>query len=487
MKLRELYEHGGRIVKGVNTTPDVGVNQIPIEAGKFGFKVDKDGRPPELNKKARKNSSPNTLFNLGLAESKVNEIRAEELSSSSEIFVDMDGVLVDFFGAWTKLMKVKKWFQIKNVEKGLQKIRDTEDFWINLKPTKNADRLLSIIKDIKGEYNILSAPMADDPRVEPSKRAWVEKHLKAFPPKKVIITANKQAYAKQKDGTPNILIDDFGQNVRKWEGAGGVGFKHKDHKFERTASSLKKHFEKPATEGDLIPLPKNSVSVDSDATDYDFMKLGRNMANIATTEPDDANMGDQDIMLNFFGGEKEKQHMISNLKRLGYKVGDVSGYQDHNFDPEPTKGEPPPQIHAKDVDGKLGKMKVALMVPVQKDRSFRKLAKQYKDVKLDEYNPIVVDRKGRICNGHHRYDALRLLDNEYALVKMVDTYLEDIMSENFADGKKPGRKGLSKRVGIPKKATISQLSKIAKSSSGEKRRMAQWQLNMRRGKAKKGK
>ena len=26
--------------------------------------------------------------------------------------------------------------------------------------------------------------------------------------------------------------------------------------------------------------------------------------------------------------------MIKNLKRLGYKVGNVSGYQDHNFDPE---------------------------------------------------------------------------------------------------------------------------------------------------------
>ena len=44
-------------------------------------------------------------------------------------------------------------------------------------------------------------------------------------------------------------------------------------------------------EGDLIPFPKNSYSVDADATDYDFMRLGRNMANIATTEPDDANMG----------------------------------------------------------------------------------------------------------------------------------------------------------------------------------------------------
>lgn len=58
------------------------------------------------------------------------------------------------------------------------------------------------------------------------------------------------------------------------------------------------------------------------------------------------------------------------------------------------------------------------------------------------------------------------------------------MFENFADGKKPGRKGLSKRVGIPKGATLAQLEKIAKNSTGERRRMAQWQLNMRRGKNK---
>lgn len=61
------------------------------------------------------------------------------------------------------------------------------------------------------------------------------------------------------------------------------------------------------------------------------------------------------------------------------------------------------------------------------------------------------------------------------------------VSENFADGKNPGRKGLSRRVGIPKKASLSQLQKIASSSTGERRRMAQWQLNMRRGKAKKNK
>ena len=62
-----------------------------------------------------------------------------------------------------------------------------------------------------------------------------------------------------------------------------------------------------------------------------------------------------------------------------------------------------------------------------------------------------------------------------------------MINENFADGKKPGRKGLSRRVGIPKKPSLGQLEKIAKSSTGERRRMAQWQLNMRRGKAKKNK
>lgn len=65
------------------------------------------------------------------------------------------------------------------------------------------------------------------------------------------------------------------------------------------------------------------------------------------------------------------------------------------------------------------------------------------------------------------------------------TKLAKQLDENFADGRKPGRKGLSRRVGIPKKATLGQLEKIARSSTGERRRMAQWQLNMRRGKKNK--
>ena len=340
MRFFDIKENGGRVVKGVNTTPDVGVDAIKKQAAKFGNKVDKDGRPPTLSKKV-KGSKTNVLFNLGMAESahkevkkakfdadlklpngkniilqaddkdhtrglvirsnadgsydsyywyndpkkkypieikidnksvskdakninwkyhpelkesQVHELQSDELSEASEIYIDMDGVLVDFFGEWTKMQGVKDWKQIKNVGKALQDIRDTEDFWLNLKPTPNADKLLGLVKEIRGEYNILSAPLADDPRAEPHKREWIEKNLTAFPPKKVIITTDKAKYATSTGGTPNILIDDFGQNVAKWESAGGVGFKHKDHKFERTAKELKAHMNKPVDEEQVSEL-----------------------------------------------------------------------------------------------------------------------------------------------------------------------------------------------------------------------------------------
>jgi hypothetical protein len=57
-------------------------------------------------------------------------------------------------------------------------------------------------------------------------------------------------------------------------------------------------------------------------------------------------------------------------------------------------------------------------------------------------------------------------------------------NENFADGKKPGRKGLAKRSGVNCKQSVTKLRSIAKNSSGEKQRMAHWCANMKSGKKK---
>ena len=61
---------------------------------------------------------------------------------------------------------------------------------------------------------------------------------------------------------------------------------------------------------------------------------------------------------------------------------------------------------------------------------------------------------------------------------------ESFFKENYADGKKPGRKGLAKRSGVNTKASVSSLRKTAKNSTGEKARMAHWMANMKAGKKK---
>ena len=243
-----LQEHGGRVVKGVNTTADVGVDAIKKQAAKFGNKVDKDGRPPTLSKKV-KGSKTNVLFNLGMTESVDNTDESMlyyakmaenlgELASTSKVYVDMDGVLADFFGEWQKLIG-SDWRKVKDIEPALQKIRDKDNFWLDLPLLPQAKNLLGVIKKVKGSYTILSSPLPNDPNSEPHKREWIKKNLDFFPPENVIITHDKPKYATNSDGTPNILIDDFGKNIASWEAAGGEGFKHKDHKFERTAKAIK--------------------------------------------------------------------------------------------------------------------------------------------------------------------------------------------------------------------------------------------------------
>lgn len=175
---------------------------------------------------------------------RIEEVINEAVDQKAEIYVDMDGVLADFFGVWTKMVGVKNWKEVKDVDSALDMIRNQKDFWINLPLTSNASKLLNSIKKVKGNYTILSSPLPDDPNSEPQKREWVKKMLSGFAPKRVIITHNKSAYAKQPDGTPNILIDDYGDNIQKWESAGGIGIQHSDKNADATVSKLE--------EGDFV-------------------------------------------------------------------------------------------------------------------------------------------------------------------------------------------------------------------------------------------
>jgi pterin-4a-carbinolamine dehydratase len=86
MNLREIFENSGRIVKGVNTTVDVGPDEIKTQAAKFGNTVDKDGYPPTHKRKV-KGLSTNVLFNLGEGKFRTNDV--EEFKPSNDALNDM--------------------------------------------------------------------------------------------------------------------------------------------------------------------------------------------------------------------------------------------------------------------------------------------------------------------------------------------------------------------------------------------------------------
>jgi GNAT superfamily N-acetyltransferase len=107
---------------------------------------------------------------------------------------------------------------------------------------------------------------------------------------------------------------------------------------------------------------------------------------------------------------------------------------------------------------------------------------------------IVWNRKGKyfVIDGNHRFLAykaagfkgdvpVKVVPQE--MIAINNKILEPV-DENFADGKKPGRKGLAKRVGVDCKQPVTKLRSIAKNSTGERQRMAHWCANMKSGRKK---
>ena len=151
-----------------------------------------------------------------------------------KIYIDMDGVLADFFGDWARMMGKESFRDIEDPEVAIERIKTQPNFWLNLPVLPRARELLLLVKRLKGSYSICSSPLAGDPRSEPQKRMWIEKNLGFFLPESIHITHDKPSFA----GGGNVLIDDYGVNIDAWSAVGGIGLKYKDHKFDRTASAL---------------------------------------------------------------------------------------------------------------------------------------------------------------------------------------------------------------------------------------------------------
>jgi 5'(3')-deoxyribonucleotidase len=165
---------------------------------------------------------------------KINESKAQK----PKVFVDMDGVLADFFGEWAKLDGKKHWKDFAHIEDALDLIRKHPTFWTSLPLLPHAKELIKFVNDTFGEYRILSKPLEKDPLSSPGKRAWIQEHFQDLPPRDVILTADKAAHAMSGD-VANILIDDYPTNIDSWREAGGIGILYEPAKFDKVKKILK--------------------------------------------------------------------------------------------------------------------------------------------------------------------------------------------------------------------------------------------------------
>ena len=139
------------------------------------------------------------------------------------IYCDLDMVLINFMkgadaavgGSFTQTDKEKRWYAVNQVK----------GFWANLEWMPGAKRLYQFI--IKYDAHVLSAFAGRDPTSKLGKMKWLKKNVD-FKRANIHLVkrSQKQAYAKDKDGKPNILIDDYIKNINEWEAKGGIGIHH---------------------------------------------------------------------------------------------------------------------------------------------------------------------------------------------------------------------------------------------------------------------
>ena len=153
----------------------------------------------------------------------------EDMDGKPTVYLDMDGVLADFFGGVEKMYGVEHWKQLtsdktKDLKKEVIDRITGSDFFATLPIFPSAPELISMVKEFTGgKFSINTSPLRGDHENSAKyKKVWISNNIEQ--PDDIIVTGRKESYAKDKGtGTPNILIDDRPINIQKWQAAGGYG------------------------------------------------------------------------------------------------------------------------------------------------------------------------------------------------------------------------------------------------------------------------
>ena len=179
-----------------------------------------------------------------------NEAMPEQANGKPVVYLDMDGVIADFFGGVEKLYGVSHWKQLTS-DKSKDLRQDVIDritgtnFFETLPKFPSADPLIAMIKKFTGgKFSILTSPLrGDHDNSAKWKKVWINQNIEQ--PDETIVSGRKEKYATSK-GTANILVDDRPINIQKWQDKGGYGILYQANKnsLSTIEQALKNYGEK---------------------------------------------------------------------------------------------------------------------------------------------------------------------------------------------------------------------------------------------------
>jgi 5'(3')-deoxyribonucleotidase len=137
-----------------------------------------------------------------------------------KVYIDLDGVCVQHDELLCKLLNLESYKDAKKDD--VAKLQLSHRFFLNLPKTSIADELIKTVVRWFGSYNILTSPNHGcwfESAID--KLAWIKDELLIMPTD-IIFSREKFNYAKG-----NLLIDDYGPNVKQWREHGGYAVKFK--------------------------------------------------------------------------------------------------------------------------------------------------------------------------------------------------------------------------------------------------------------------
>ena len=95
---------------------------------------------------------------------KITELLTEDTNKKPHLYLDMDGVQADFFGAWAELEKVMHYKHITDPEEAILRLaksgpRKVYEFFRDLDPLPGGQKIIAWLRYHQIPFTVLSAPL----------------------------------------------------------------------------------------------------------------------------------------------------------------------------------------------------------------------------------------------------------------------------------------------------------------------------------------